>query len=219
MAKTIVSKHFDRIAKDYDFYTKKRSYHYSALKKLLRSLIPSGKKVLEVGSGTGDLLAFIKPGKGYGMDISKEMVNVARRKHKNSNNLVFSTNWPTSKFDYVFMSDVIEHLENPEETFWKISKLMNENAVFVCTMMNLLWIPIEVVYEWLGLKMPEGKHKRISFKKVEKILYKAGLKVKKRSFILLMPINIPFVSDFINKYMEKPLKRFAFIEYIVAVKI
>lgn len=218
MAKTVVAKHFDEIAKDYDFYTQKRSYHYSALKKLLRSLIPAGKKVLEVGCGTGDLLDFINPRLGYGMDISGEMVGKARIKHKKNRNLIFSTKWPNGKFEYVFMSDVIEHLEKPDETFRQISNRMDRNTIFVCTMMNLLWIPIEIIYEWLGLKMPEGKHKRISFKKIKHLLEEAGLRVKKRSFVLLMPIKIPFISDFVNKYLEKPFRRFAFIEYIVAVK-
>ena len=89
MTKTIVSKHFDEIAKDYDYYTQKRSYHYSALKKLLRSLIPPGKRILEVGCGTGDLLDFIRPSTGYGMDISGEMVSKARIKHKKNRNLIF----------------------------------------------------------------------------------------------------------------------------------
>src|SRR5258708_27001434 len=109
MNKTIVEKHFDQIAENYDHYTKKRNLHYSTLKKLLRTLIPANKKTLEIGCGTGDLIAFLAPKKGYGLDISSAMVKIARKKYNNSKNLTFSTHWPKEKFDFIFMSDVIEH--------------------------------------------------------------------------------------------------------------
>ena len=70
MKKTLVEKHFDKIAERYDGYTGKRDLHYSTLKKFLRSTIGLRKTVLEVGCGTGDLLFSLKPQNGYGMDIS-----------------------------------------------------------------------------------------------------------------------------------------------------
>jgi ubiquinone/menaquinone biosynthesis C-methylase UbiE len=216
MTSTPVEKHFDEIAKDYDRYTKKRSLHYSSLKKLLKRLIPPERKVFEVGCGTGDILASLSPVKGYGLDISSKMINIAKFKYRVNKNLEFSTNWPEKRFDYIFMSDVIEHLESPLVIFRKISKCMKKNSLFICTMMNPIWIPVETVYNFFGWKMPEGPHNRISFKEIENILNKAGMKVIKHDYSLLMPINIPFVTKFINKYMEKPFKKFAFIEYFTA---
>jgi len=68
---------------------------------------------LEIGCGTGDILANVEPNKGYGLDISREMVKIATSKYKPINICIF-TKWPTKSFDYIFMSDVIEHLEKPE---------------------------------------------------------------------------------------------------------
>ena len=91
MTKSPVEKHFDEIASKYDLYTKKRDSHYSALKELLKVMIPAHKKVVEVGCGTGDLLFELKPEEGYGMDISSKMVEIAKAKYSNAKNLYFST--------------------------------------------------------------------------------------------------------------------------------
>src|SRR5687767_9534749 len=105
MTKTVVEKHFDKIAGDYDFYKKNSSFYYDNLKKLLSSLIPKSKKVFEVGCGTGDLLDYLKPKFGYGFDISSEMIQRANSKYSLNKNLKFSTLWPSGSFDFIFMSD------------------------------------------------------------------------------------------------------------------
>lgn len=218
MKRSKVQRHFDRIAPKYDFYTKKRDLHYSALKKLLKRFIPRDKNVLEVGCGTGDLLVSLWPKFGYGFDVSSGMIKIARLKYGSQKNLSFSTKWPWGKFDYIFMSDVIEHLENPNETFRKIADLMGPKAKFINTMMNPVWIPVEAVYNFMGWKMPEGPHRRIGSKDINAILKNSGMKVVKHGHTLLMPIKIPVITNFLNKYIEKYLRHFSFIEYFVAVK-
>jgi ubiquinone/menaquinone biosynthesis C-methylase UbiE len=217
-SKTPVEKHFDEVASKYDYYTKKRGLHYTTLKKLLSTLIPGGKRVFEVGCGTGDLLASLDPKVGYGMDISGEMIKIAASKHKALENLNFSTGWPKGKYDYIYMCDVIEHLENPEETFGKISELMDANTLFINTMMNPIWIPVEEVYNFFGWKMPEGPHNRIKYSELKVMIQESGMKIIGHDYTLLMPIRIPFVTSFVNRYMEKFFKKLAFIEYLVAVK-
>lgn len=216
--KSPVEEHFDKIAGNYDFYTKKRNLHYSTLKKLLGDLIPSGKRVLEIGCGTGDLLVSLKPKYGYGMDISSRMISISKIKHQKSKNLHFSTNWPIGSFDFIFMSDVVEHLENPNITFQKISKLMGPKTIFINTMMNPVWIPVETVYNLLGWKMPEGPHNRIEYKDLRFMIQELGMKIKEHDYKLLMPIEIPVITKFVNRYLERPLRKLAFIEYFTATK-
>jgi len=222
-----VEKHFDRVAANYDYGKSRYSYYYSNLKKLLGSLIPEGKKVFEIGCGTGNLLNHLQPQIGYGFDISQEMISISNYKFKNSKNLTFSTKWPEEKFDYIFMSDVVEHLENPRETFRKIPSLMDRGTIFICTMANPIWEPLLMFWERMGWKMPEGPHRRITNYEFKILIEEAGMKVIKHDYRLLIPVKIPLITNFANKYLEKyfkklafisHFKRFSFIEYFVAVK-
>src|SRR6266436_176562 len=45
----------------------------------LKFLIPQGARVLELGCGTGDLLAALAPSFGVGVDFSEHMIAEARR--------------------------------------------------------------------------------------------------------------------------------------------
>lgn len=209
-----VTQHFNRIAQDYNSYKKKNKYYYDNLKELLRSLIPEDKKVLEIGCGTGDLLASVNPRRGYGMDVSNEMIKIAKRKHASNRRLIFSITLPEKeKFDCIFMSDVIEHLKRPEIIFRKVSHLMSKKTIFVNTMANPIWEPILIISEKLGLKMPEGLHKRVSFGKVKELCEMAGMRIIKHDFKLLFPIYIPFITGYANQNLEKVFKKYAFIEY------
>lgn len=218
MTKTLVEKHFDKVSSSYDSGKEKYSFYYSNLKKLLGELIPKNKKVLEFGCGTGDLLASLNPKVGYGYDISKKMIGKCKFKYRSMKNLRFSTIWPSDYFDFIFMSDVIEHLENPEVEFKKISKFMNSNSQLIITMANPLWEPLLMFWERMGWKMKEGPHLRLSTANLQFIIYKSQLKIIKHDYKLLIPIKIPFITNFANKYLEKYFKKLCFLEFFVCQK-
>lgn len=212
--------HFDKIAGKYDSYTAKRQLHYDKTKEIIFKYAKNKINVLEVGCGTGDVLAFVNPVNGYGMDISPQMVKIANKKYQRNKNLTFSTQWPKKgKYDFIFMTDVVEHLDDRLNTFKKISNLMKPGSVFVNTMMNPAWEPVEKIYTKLGLKMPEGPHARVTFNLIKQEIKSTGLKIIKHDYALLMPIHVPLLTGLINNYLEKHFKQFAFIEYFAAQKV
>ena len=76
-----IASRFDALAPERDGWKRKNQYYYAAIERLCTSLIPPGKTVLELGCGTGDLLAAVKPSLGMGLDISRGMLCVARKKY------------------------------------------------------------------------------------------------------------------------------------------
>ena len=59
----------------------KNQYFHSADETYLRFLVQEKQKVLEVGCGTGNLLAALKPRYGVGLDLSPEMIQIAAESH------------------------------------------------------------------------------------------------------------------------------------------
>jgi len=57
------------------------SYYHHRLNATYRSIIPAGSTILEVGCGRGDLLAFLEPSVGVGVDFSEGMIAAAQKAH------------------------------------------------------------------------------------------------------------------------------------------
>src|SRR4051812_22627373 len=73
--------HFDRLAPDYGRFKGRNRYYHDFLARWCRSLVPPGRRVLDVGCGRGELLASLRPREGHGVDLSPAMVEHARRDH------------------------------------------------------------------------------------------------------------------------------------------
>lgn len=93
---------------------------YRAVVELTRehSVIVSGKRVLDIGCGSGQLLALLHddfPDSQYtGFDFSEEALKLARQTLPTGNFFsydIYST--PVSGFDVVYCTEVLEHLLRP----------------------------------------------------------------------------------------------------------
>jgi len=214
-----VQKHFNNIAKDYDYWKKKNWYYYKNLKDILKEFIPPKSRVLDIGCGTGDLLATLEPRYGVGTDISEEMIKIAKQKYQRAGNLFFYKvgEEPQEKFDFIIVVDVIEHVEDLANFINQLPKFCYKQTKVIVLMANPLWEPILLLLEKLKLKMPEGPHKRISFKVIKNILEKNGFKIMEHNYRQIFPKYLPGISNFINKYFyEIPLvKKLGLTEYFI----
>ena len=208
---------FDSEAEQYDRWKQRNAYYYDAIKRLYRSRIPAGATVLEVGCGTGDILADLSPERGVGIDISPQMIRIARDKHPDLEWHAHSTSdlgrAVQQTFDVAFLSDVIEHLEDVEQTFRDLVPFCNDKTRLMINMANPLWEPLLLILEWLGLKMPEGPHKRIRSATLVSILRRCGFELVDRDYRLLVPKRIPVVSLVAERLARLPIVRRACLIY------
>jgi SAM-dependent methyltransferase len=63
-------RYFDSVATERGKWIKRSAYYHKELQKYLQFLIPSNSSLLEIGCGTGELLAALNPSRGLGIDIS-----------------------------------------------------------------------------------------------------------------------------------------------------
>lgn len=217
----ISESHFDAIAKEYDYWKQKNWYYYLNLISLYRLYIPEGVHVLEIGCGTGDVLAALKPAAGRGIDTSGEMIAIAEKKHAANPHLKFEKEDITQEAavfpeEYIFSADVLEHVSDMPSFLRHLAQRARPDATVVVSVANPLWEPLLMVAEKLGMKMPEGPHTRYSIKDTERFLREAGFTIEKKAFSLLVPKPLPGAKWLNARFASIPvLRHFGFVIYWV----
>src|SRR5215831_18503079 len=104
---------FDDFAGRVGYWRARNPGYHEALFEIARFYVPRGSRVLEIGCGTGDLLAALEPSEGVGIDLSAAMVREAAQRHPH---LEFHQaaaerlELPDRTFDYVILSDLVGYL-------------------------------------------------------------------------------------------------------------
>lgn len=102
--------------------------------------------VLDIGSGTGDFLAYLRKHnyKNFlGVDISKEQVDFCKKNITKNVQLITSLNTflkeHKNSFHFILMNDIIEHIEKEEiiDTLSLILASLKSNGVVVIRTVNL----------------------------------------------------------------------------------
>lgn len=218
--------HFDAIAPQYDQYKKHSEYYYSQLKLLLKLLIGNcfDKRIIEIGCGTGSLLAELAPRNGLGIDLSERMIQIATERWRDRLELEFRVGEAEvleveGDWDFIVMCDVLEHLYDPAAAISRLDRVFAPGTRLILTWANNLWEPLLIVLERLRMKMPEGDHNWETFSTVQTMLKANNFKILKTGTRCIVPARIPF-ADFINRrFIELPvIRRLGLIRYVLAEK-
>jgi 2-polyprenyl-3-methyl-5-hydroxy-6-metoxy-1,4-benzoquinol methylase len=205
VAKEQVRDHFEGLAAEYDRWKAKSAYYYRLLAGIYRERVPEGASVLEIGCGTGTLLASLRPRRGVGIDLSPGMVAIARSKFPS---LTFraadaESFDPGETFEYVIIPDVIEHLTDVGAMFQATRKACKGGTRVIVTCVNPRWAPVLHVAERLGLKMPEGEHHWMAEEELRPLAAAAGLFSVEIAGRILCPKEIPLIASTLNRAAER----------------
>jgi len=174
-------------------------YYYDAVKRLLRYIIEPGKRVLEVRCATGHLLDAVKPSYGVGIEISEQMVAIARAKYPH---LHYVRSDPETleldeKFDYVLFSHIFDTVDLLG-ALKRIHKCCHQDTRLVIYSYNYLWQPVlELASRW-GLRATTFEPNWVSEYDVKAFLDLAGFEAVRTHRRLLFPKWIPLVSYLLN---------------------
>jgi SAM-dependent methyltransferase len=214
---------FDALADKCDFWRQRNRYYHDDIERLCHFVVPDGAKVLEIGCGTGGLLASVNPSEGLGIDLSPKMVQIARRKHPHLRFEVGNAELLAveESFDFVILSDLLGYLQDIQKTFSQLPKVVERHTRVFVTHYNTLWGPILKLAEMLGLKMPQPRLNWLPMKEVENLLELAGFEVVRRGYHLLVPKSIPLISPFANRILAKMpgIRRLCLLKVLVAKPI
>src|SRR5919201_6719389 len=114
----------------------------------LKFLIPEGARVLELGCGTGNLLAALKPAFGVGVDFSKALIAQARRSVPDLTFLVgdiedasFLKTLPRP-FDAIVIVDTLGALDDCQDMLQQLHQLCTRETRLVVAYFSHLWYPL-----------------------------------------------------------------------------
>jgi 2-polyprenyl-3-methyl-5-hydroxy-6-metoxy-1,4-benzoquinol methylase len=214
--------HFDAIARDYDAWKKKNWYYYRRLTRLVRRHVPEQKRVLEIGTATGEILAHTRPATGIGIDTSARMIAVAREKFAQQPQLRFYAgrleDLPIEEpIDHLVMVDVVEHVEDMPAMVRAIRARCSPGTEVFVSMANPHWEPLLLLLEKLKLKMPEGDHYRLPARDLVQLFLTEGFTLKEHGYDTMLPFFIPVLSEVLNNISARipGIKASGLIEYFI----
>ncbi|MCF6187686.1 MAG: bifunctional class I SAM-dependent methyltransferase/glycosyltransferase family 2 protein [Desulfobulbaceae bacterium] len=195
--------HFNKLAPERARWRRKGKYYHKKMEEYLRFLVPAGASVLEIGCGTGELLASLEPGRGVGIDISPEMVAVARTNFPDLEFQVddFEHLEITETFDYVIIAETIGHVDDIQAAFHQLHKVCTPETRVITIYYNYLWAPVMKFAEFARLRMPQSLQHWLPLEDIANLLYLEDFDVVKKGYRVLMPINIPLISTFCNTFL------------------
>ncbi len=179
-----------------------RGYH-ELVTAVHQAIVQPNASVLEIGSGTGDLLAALEPRRGVGVDVSEGMVELARERHPE---LRFETEAGEEielgeTFDYVILSDLLPFVDDLLALFRRVAKHSHRDTRIVVHSYSQLWRPVISVLELLRLKSRVPIRNWVAQQDVENLLQLAGLESVSTTRRILLPLRIPFLSGFCNGFL------------------
>jgi len=213
-------RYFDELAPVREMWKRRNWYYHAEVARLVKFLVPPGKRVLEIGSGPGDLLAALEPARGVGVDLSPAMVALARSRFPA---LAFETMDAEDlkldeTFDYVVLSDLLGDLQDVGTAFEKLHAVVRPDTRIVITYYNHLWEPALKLAEKLGAKTRQNLQNWFHLNDIENLLNLHDFERVRKGYHLLLPKPIPGVSRLVNRYgpLVPGLSRLSLIQWMIA---
>lgn len=199
----------------------RHAYYYDQVHRLVRSLVPAGSRVLEVGCGVGDLLACLDTRDKLGIDVSRRTIELARQRHPGLDFRVIDIEHdllPDGPFDVVVLSDAIGHLDDIQLALERIRGLLAPNGRIVVTYYNFVWEPVLKLGEAVGYKARWPDQNWLSMNDIDNLLYLSGYEVFREGTDILLPAHVPVVSELANRVAAKlpGVRNAALVDYFVA---
>lgn len=181
-------KHFDNQAKIYDetntaYYSK---YPKISCKDVAQRLKCSAyQSLLDIGCGTGYLIDMLQKQKSadyYGLDLSPEMLKVAKNKLSGSVELTegYSDSLPyeDSSFDVVTCIQSFHHYPKPEKAMAEAYRVLKKGGLYILSDTGYGGIP-KWLYNQFVLKVANtGDYAVYSMKDIENLMTKSGFAIQ-----------------------------------------
>jgi 2-polyprenyl-3-methyl-5-hydroxy-6-metoxy-1,4-benzoquinol methylase len=188
-----------------------RGYYYTYLSRVLQARVAPGQSVLDVGCGTGSLLADLRPSRGVGVDLSRAAIAEAQARHA-AGGLEFVAGDVMDPgvrarlggpFDVITLVNVVTLLTDVQSTLEALHPVCHPKTRVLIYSYSRLWQPALRLAELLGMKLTNPSEAWLPPEEVENMLALADYEIVRRDRQILCPVGIPLLSGLINRWVGR----------------
>jgi ubiquinone/menaquinone biosynthesis C-methylase UbiE len=211
-----VLEHYNSIADDFTDLSNK--YCNSRYRREIERYVKQDFSVLEVGCGTGLLLSMIDAKRKIGCDFSEGLLRQLKKKglalvSADAEALPFKD----GSFELVYSVNLLEHVADPGKAISECLRVLRKGGKAVLITPNGdMGLFLEIA-DRLKLKAPEGPHKFLTSRMLERIIKNQNLRVAKRGKFVILPSGPGFMLRSFEK-IEKFLPSLGFFHLVVLEK-
>jgi len=221
MNKTDVLNFYRQTAAKREKWNRRNRFYHRALEKYFSFIIPPGKRVLELGCGSGDLLNAVQPAYGVGIDFAPEVIDIAKRKYSicytrqatcdKSNSQISNLKSQiffrvddaeclelNETFDYIIMSDLLGCLWDAQAAIRNIRRLCHRQTKIIISQYNFVWEPVMKLLEWTGLKQRQPNQNWFSIQDVRGLLQLENFQTIRIERKIWLPVYVPVLNFLFN---------------------
>ena len=188
-----------------------RRYFYDYITRVMQARVPPGQRVLDIGCGSGQLLAALKPARGVGIDLSARAVAAARAAHPGSPLYFFEGDGGDATllrevggpFDAIVLCNVITHFTDVQATFEALHAVCHPRTRILVYSYSRLWQPLLWLGELTGFKHRPPPEAWLPAEEVSAMLSLADFEIVRNDYQVLLPAGIPLLSEILNRYVGR----------------
>ena len=188
------------------------------LAKYLNFYIPRGVRVVEVGCGTGEVLAALEGRERTGIDLVAQQVEEARRRHPDCTfrQGAVETVKLEEGFDYILLSDVLNDAADVQGALENLHRYARADTRLVVNVYNTLWRPILGAARLLGMKPKRPELNWLSRHDLLNLLDLSGWQVVRNETRMLVPHELLGLGTLVNRFVAPFLPWFCLTIFMVA---
>ncbi len=214
--------HYEEIARAFDAKSggsgRFSSFYRELLYRTYRLAIPRDSSIIEIGCGSGELLAHFSDCEVTGIDVSAKQVAQARIRvpHGKFYCMAPERLTLTGQYDFIIISDAVNLFADVQLVLEQLRLIAKPSTRLILNFHNTLWRPILALAKWMGAAKETPSYSWLNRYDLENMLWLAKWEVVRKDARILFPLPIPVVETLFNRWLAPLLPAFCLAYFLVA---